>query len=65
MNKRHASHRQALRQLFERFGIERVDGSQKRRDLLIDEILRVSDRFNASPSWLDEAINSDDGTYKP
>ena len=31
---------------------------------LIDEILRINERFNYNPS-LDEALNSGNGTYKP
>jgi hypothetical protein len=34
------------------------------KDKLVDEILRINDRFNINPSP-DEALNSGDGTYKP
>jgi hypothetical protein len=58
------SHKQALRQLLDRFGVfaDRVD--QPTRERLVDEILRINDRFNHNPG-LDEALNSGDGTYKP
>jgi hypothetical protein len=61
MSKR-ASHRQALRQLMERsMGTAHSDAF---KDKLVDEILRINDRFNGNPS-LDEALNSGDGSYKP
>jgi hypothetical protein len=53
------SHKQALRQLLQRYGLE---GDW---DPMIEEILRVSERFAETPRWLDEALNSGDGTYKP
>lgn len=55
------SHKQALRQLLDRYisGIDRRD-----HERLIDEILRIHDRFNSNPN-LDEALNSGNGTYKP
>jgi len=61
------SHRQALRQLLDRHSIGNL--RQERGQLvngeeLINEILRIHDRFNRNPS-LDEALNSGDGTYKP
>jgi hypothetical protein len=59
VSKTRESHKQALRQLLDRWCIDRPD-----REQLIDEILRVSDRFNYNPS-LDEALNSGDGSYKP
>ena len=59
MSKTHESHKQALRQVLQRYGLE---GNW---DPMIDEILRINDRFAKSPSWLDEALNSGDGTYKP
>lgn len=61
MSKRE-SHRQALRQLMERsMGTAHSDAF---KDNLVNEILRINDRFNSNPS-LDEALNSGDGTYKP
>lgn len=67
MSKRE-SHKQALRQLLDRYSAAQRLGPGAYvildRDRLIDEILRVSDRFNRNPS-LDEALNSGDGTYKP
>lgn len=58
-----ASHRQTLRQLVDRsIGTANSDAFKEK---LIDEILRINDRFNESPRWLDEALNSGDGTYKP
>ena len=60
MSKRQESHRQALRQLLDRYCIDRPD-----REKLIAEILRVGDRFAPAPHWLNEALNSGDGTYKP
>lgn len=59
MSKTRESHKQALRQLLDRYCIDRPD-----RDLLIDEILKIGDRFNYNPG-LDEALNSGDGSYKP
>jgi hypothetical protein len=53
------SHKQALRQLLDRWCIIRPD-----REQLIEEILGVSKRFNYNPG-LDEALNSGDGSYKP
>lgn len=68
MSKRE-SHKQALRQLLDRHNIGsnlRQDRGQLHdRERLIEEILRVHDRFAESPAWLDEALNSGDGTYKP
>lgn len=61
MSKRE-SHRQALRQLVDRsIGTANSDAFKEK---LVDEILRINDRFNYNPS-LDEALNSGDGTYKP
>lgn len=59
MSKKRESHKQALRQLLDRWCIDRPD-----REQLLDEILRVGDRFDGKPG-LDEALNSGDGTYKP
>lgn len=59
MSKKRESHKQALRQMLDDWGITRSD-----REELIDEILRIGDRFNYNPS-LDEALNSGDGSYKP
>lgn len=59
MSKKRESHKQALRQLLDRWCVDRPD-----REDLIDEILRVNDRFDYNPS-LDEALNSGDGTYRP
>lgn len=59
MSKKRESHKQALRQLLDRWCITRPD-----REELIAEILRVNDRFNYNSS-LDEALNSGDGSYKP
>lgn len=58
MSTKRESHKQALRQLFQRYGLE---GDW---DPLLDEILRINDRFNYNPS-IDEALNSGNGTYKP
>ena len=58
MSKKRESHKQALRQLLQRYGLE---GDW---DPMLDEILRINDRFNYNPS-LDEALNSGDGSYKP
>ncbi|HSX23461.1 MAG TPA: hypothetical protein VLE97_11870 [Gaiellaceae bacterium] len=66
MSKRE-SHKQALRQLFDRHSIGNLRqerGQLIDREHLIDEILRISDRFNGNPS-LDEALNSGDGSYRP
>lgn len=60
MSKRE-SHKQALRQLLDRFI---GDLGTVVKEQLTEEILRISDRFNSNPS-LDEALNSGDGTYKP
>jgi len=63
-----ASHKQALHQLLDRYGvtIARHDcgAGHANREHLLDEILRINDRFNHNPS-LDEALNSGDGSYKP
>ena len=67
MSKRE-SHKQALRQLLDRHNITALRqerGQLVDRERLVEEILRVNDRFAPSPSWLDEALNSGDGTYKP
>ena len=61
MSKRE-SHKQTLRQLVDRF-VGDMRGPVF-KEQLVDEILRVNDRFNHNPS-LDEALNSGDGTYKP
>ena len=63
MSKKRESHKQALRQLIDRHVGDMRGPAFKER--LVDEILRVHDRFAESPSWLDEALNSGDGTYKP
>jgi len=34
------------------------------KEQLVDEILRVNDRFNSNPDF-DEALNSGDGSYRP
>jgi len=58
-----AVHKQTLRQLVDRFiGSEHSDDFKEK---LVDEIFRVGDRLNGNPRWLDEALNSGDGTYKP
>lgn len=57
------SHKQALRQLLDRYGVQEI--TDRTREQLIDEIIRVHERFQESPSWLNEALNSGDGTYKP
>jgi hypothetical protein len=59
VSKTRESHKQALRQLLDRWCIDRPD-----REDLIAEILRVNDRFSYNPS-LDEALNSGDGSYRP
>jgi hypothetical protein len=59
VSKTRESHEQALRQLLDRWCIDRPD-----REDLIAEILRVNDRFSYNPS-LDEALNSGDGSYRP
>jgi hypothetical protein len=63
VSKKRESHKQALWQLLDRFGIEVPHGGICREDLIV-EILRINDRFNYNPS-LDEALNSGDGSYKP
>lgn len=55
-------HRHELREL-----IESAIGSASSatfKDQLVDQILRINDRFNSNPG-LDEALNSGDGSYKP
>jgi hypothetical protein len=66
VSKKRESHKQALRQLLDRFGVAegRLSITDRTREQLIDEILRVGDRFDYNPSF-DEALNSGDGTYKP
>lgn len=67
MNKKRESHRQALRQLLDRHvrgNLRQEQGQLVDHEYLIDEILRLHDRFSANPS-LDEALNSGDGSYKP
>jgi hypothetical protein len=67
MRKQRESHRQALRQLLDRHSIgslRQERGQVIDPEQLIDEILRLSDRFNYNPS-LNEALNPGDGTYKP
>lgn len=59
MSKKRESHKQALRQLLDRWCVDRPD-----REGLIDEILRINDHYDYNPS-LAEALNSGDGTYKP
>ena len=61
MSKRE-NHKQALRQLVDHFVGDMRGPVFKEK--LVDEILRVNDRFSHNPS-LDEALNSGDGTYKP
>jgi hypothetical protein len=62
VSKTRESHKQALRQLLDRFiGSQSSDAFKEK---FIDEILRVNDRFNHNPG-LDEALNSGDGTYRP
>ena len=67
MSTKRASHRQALRQLLvDRHGIGNMRqerGQVIHVEHLIDEILRINDRFNHNPS-IDEALNSGDGSYK-
>lgn len=65
MSKKRESHRQALRQLLDLYGVR--DGTLPvplTREDLVEAILGVSTRFNHNPS-LDEALNSGDGSYKP
>ncbi len=60
------THKQALRQLLDRYGftnLRQERGQLLDRERLIDEILRVNDRYN-NPS-LDETLNSGNGSYKP
>jgi hypothetical protein len=66
MSSKRASHKQALRQILDRYGVQegRLSITNHTREELIDEILRVNDRFNYNPS-IDEALNSGDGSYKP
>ncbi len=57
MSKKRESHKQTLRQLLGRYGAQ--DGSvfhitNAAREQLIEEILRINDRFTRNPS-LDEA----------
>ena len=60
------SHRQALRQLLDRYGVhDQILRGALTRDQLVDEILGVGDRFVGSPQWLEEALNSGEGSYKP
>jgi hypothetical protein len=62
-----STQREALRQLLDRHSIGNLRQERGQiidREQLIDEILRLNDRFNYNPS-LDEALNSGDGTYKP
>ena len=61
MSKRE-SHKQALRQIVDHFVGDMRGPIFKEK--LVDEILRVNDRFNHNPG-LNEALNSGDGTYKP
>lgn len=62
MSKKRESHKQVLRQLLERFiGSEHSDAFKEK---LVEEILRIGDRFDYNPG-LTEALNSGDGTYKP
>lgn len=57
---RKESHKQALRELLNQWTSLDED-----REELLDEIVKISDRFAGTPAWLDEALNSGDGTYKP
>jgi hypothetical protein len=62
-----STQREALRQLLDRHSIGNLRQERGQiidREQLIDEILRLNDRFNYNSS-LDEALNSGDGTYKP
>lgn len=63
MNKKHESHKQALRQLLDTYDVDVA--LPMTRDELIDAILRVNNRFTGNPDWLDEALNSGNGSYKP
>ena len=67
MSKRE-SHKQALRQLLDRYNAELRLGPGAYvildREALLAKILRINERFNDDPG-LDEALNSGDGTYKP
>lgn len=57
------SHKQARRQCLEdALGSEHSDVF---KDKLVDKILHINDRFNGTPEWISEALNSGDGTYKP
>jgi hypothetical protein len=62
VSKKRESHKQALRQLLDLYEVGVC--LPMTRDELIDAILRVNNRFNLNPS-LNEALNSDDGSYKP
>lgn len=67
MSKTRESHKQALRQLLDRHSIGNVRqdrGQLLDRAQLINEILRIHDRFSHNPG-LDEALNSGDGSYRP
>ena len=61
MSKRE-SHKQALRTIIDRFVGDRLGPAFKEQ--LIEEVLRVNERFNHNPS-LDDALNSGNGSYKP
>ncbi len=60
MSKQRETHKQALRQLLNQWSSLDED-----REELIDAIIQIGDRFSGAPAWLDEALNSGDGTYKP
>ena len=67
MSRKLESHKQALRQLLDSHGVgdlRQERGQIVDRERLIDQILRVNDRFSYNAS-LDEALNSGDGSYKP
>jgi hypothetical protein len=62
MSKNRESHKQALRQLLDRSIGSASSAAFKEK--LIEEILRIGDRFDYNPG-LAEALNSGDGSYKP
>ena len=62
MSKTRESHKQALSQLVDSFVGDTRGPAFKEK--LVEEILRINDRFTRNPS-LEEALNSGDGSYKP
>ena len=60
--KKRESHKQALRQLIDRFVGDMRGPIFKEQ--FVDEILRVNDRFNDNPS-LDGCLSSGDRTHEP